>query len=152
MKTRVLAGLVCCLALAADSPEAPKKAPGKMPGTWEATSIKYNGEEVLGEAVKSIKTTISEDKFSVAGDGPDVERYGKFAYKIDPKAKQPTIDLTHLVGEDKGLSLGGIYQLDGDELQLCVKLIAEKGAERPTELKSEEGSNVVLAVFKRVKP
>jgi uncharacterized protein (TIGR03067 family) len=145
---RCLAVCLIALSIAADAPKD-KKAEDAFQATWKAAAIEYNGENVLGDSVKDLKVTITGDRFTVMGDAPEIERYGKFTFKIDPKATPATIDLTFQRGEDKGITLMGLYQLKGDELTLCISLTPK---ERPKELKSEEGSNVVRAVFKKDKP
>jgi uncharacterized protein (TIGR03067 family) len=149
MKRSILALLaVATLALAADGPRDEGKKPGPLEGTWKATSIEYNGEEVLGDSVKDLKVTLTAERFSVSGDAPEIERFARFSYKIDPKANPATLDLTFAGGEDKGVALNGIFQLKGDELELCLSLTPK---ERPKEFKSEAGTNVVRARFRREK-
>ncbi|OAI40750.1 hypothetical protein AYO40_04385 [Planctomycetaceae bacterium SCGC AG-212-D15] len=147
MKTFV-AALVTILALAAAAPKDDAKKAESREGTWKASAIEYNGEQVLGETVKDLKITLTADRFTVSGDAPEIERYGRFTYKLDAKAKPATIDLTMVRGDDKGVTLNGIYQRKGDELELCLSLTPK---ERPKEFKSEGGTNVVRAVFKRDK-
>jgi uncharacterized protein (TIGR03067 family) len=147
MKPQVFAALGLCLLLAADTPKE-KKPAEKLLGTWKATSILYNGEEVLGDSVQNLKVTFTADKLTVSGEGAELDRYGKFSYGLDP-TKPQAIDLKFQIGTDKGASVPGIFKIDGEELQLCVALTI--GAERPTEFKSTESSNIALAKFKRDK-
>jgi uncharacterized protein (TIGR03067 family) len=68
---------------------------------------------------------------------------------VDPAKTPKTIDLTVKV-DDKTFTLLGIYQLENDDLKLC--LAAEPGVKRPTEFKTENGAGVGLFVLKREKP
>jgi uncharacterized protein (TIGR03067 family) len=147
MRLRIFAAIGLCLLLAAE-PAKEKKPGEKLLGTWKATSIIYNGEEVLGDSVQNLKVTFTADKLSVSGEGAELDRYGKFSYALDP-AKAQAIDLKFQIGEDKGARLPGIFKVEGDALQICVILTI--GGERPTEFKSEESSNIAVAKFKREK-
>lgn len=75
----------------------------------------------------------------------------KFRFKLNPKEKPKTIDMTSLNGKYKGSVNPAIYQLDGDTLKICSPNGPDT-KQRPTELKSEKGSSIVLLTLKRVKP
>jgi uncharacterized protein (TIGR03067 family) len=77
-----------------------------------------------------------------------LDDYAK-ALKIDPSKTPKTIDLVPLEEPNKGEVIEGIYQLDGDELKVCIP--NQKMESRPTELKSPKGSSLVLMSLKRSK-
>jgi hypothetical protein len=51
-------------------------------------------------------------------------------------------------GPDKGKVMLGIYEIDGDKMKACFD---PTGKQRPTEFKSEAGSQNFVNVHKRVK-
>jgi uncharacterized protein (TIGR03067 family) len=150
MKRSGLLLLAAGLCLAADdAKDAAKAEMKKLEGTWVATSIEYDGEQVLGGEVKDVKLVISGDEISVKGAIPDADKYAKLTYKVDPSTTPKIIDVTFTVGADKGTVMEGIYKLEGDELRLCVQVF---GKERPGEFATQGGSNRALGVLKREKP
>jgi uncharacterized protein (TIGR03067 family) len=149
MKTRCLALLAVCLTLAADDPkDAKKKALDQLQGTWTASGVEFNGEKVEADIVKNLALVIDGDKMAIKGDSAEVEKYGKATLKIDPTTTPKTIDISITGGAEKGTTFEGIYEVDKDELKLCVKL---GGKERPAKFESKAGTQDVLAVFKREK-
>ena len=142
--------VLASLLLAAKGPEEKKKSDQqKLQGTWTAKSIEYDGEQVLGDNLKDLQMVISGNKLTVKGEGQDIEKYAKLTFKIDPATTPKIMDVTVTAGDEKGTVLEGIYELKGDELKLCVRII---GKDRPAEFKSMGGSQTALAVFKRHKP
>jgi uncharacterized protein (TIGR03067 family) len=123
--------------------EKPKKEGGKkgiLEGTWSIVSATENGKE---------EADVKDDKVVFAGDNVTVttkKGEHKGTFKIDPKKK--TIDFTPSDGDQKGETFKGLYDLKKDKLTLCF---APPGQDRPTELKSDEGSGRILAVLKRAK-
>ena len=63
--------------------------------------------------------------------------------KLDSSKKPKHIDL-----DVAGRMLKGIYEIDGDTLKMCYKLV---GNDRPTELDSTPESGIVLVTHKRAK-
>src|SRR5947208_5943179 len=59
-----------CLA-ADDAKDAAKAEMKKLEGTWVATSIEYDGDQVLGGEVKDVKLVIAGEEISVKGAIPD---------------------------------------------------------------------------------
>lgn len=68
--------------------------------------------------------------------------------KLDTSKKPKTIDTEQIVGEHKGKTIQGIYEIDGDKLRVCM---ATPGKERPTEFSAKAGSGNSLAVYQREK-
>jgi uncharacterized protein (TIGR03067 family) len=118
----------------------------KLQGTWTARSIEFHGRQELGEAVKSIQMAIAGNKISVRGSAPDLNKYARVDFKVDPSAAPRAIDIIIGNGDEKGAVLQGIYELEDDSLRLCMNLL---GNGRPAEFKSASDSQNVLAVFQR---
>jgi uncharacterized protein (TIGR03067 family) len=67
--------------------------------------------------------------------------------KLDPSKSPKTLDAKVTDGPNKGAVILGIYEISGDTLKVCFD---PEGKKRPTEFKSESGSQT-LVVHKRVK-
>jgi uncharacterized protein (TIGR03067 family) len=149
MVSRVLTVLVFGCCLAADSPsDVAKKEQEKLQGTWQVVKGEMGGEELPEEALKDVSLVIKGDKMMAKGDFPDKDRYATVLFKINPAAKPKEIDLTLGGSEDKGTKLKGIYQLDGDQLKLCVNIA---GANRPSKFDTKDDAECILVTLKRTK-
>jgi uncharacterized protein (TIGR03067 family) len=126
--------------------EAAKKDLAKFQGSWTAVSIKYNGQE-FAEKLK-LKFVFKNNQISIEGDDEVKKEYPKVTLKIDPSTKPPCLDILVLAGVQKDAAMEGIYELKGDELRICVKVL---GKERPGEFASPDGSSIALLVLKRDK-
>src|SRR5262249_7791608 len=109
-------------------------------------SMEVDGKPIPAETLKDAKLVFAEDKITKKGSGRDDDA----TYAIDPTTKPPTLDLTPQGGGDKGRTLRGIYQLDGDTLKVC--LAHPDAKERPKELASTKDPKTALMVLKREKP
>jgi uncharacterized protein (TIGR03067 family) len=127
-------------AAAADDKPDVKAEKEKLRGEWKVTSAKRSGQDSdkpVGDVVK-----FDDDKFIV----PNGERS---EYKLDPSKKPKQIDITPLDGKEKGKTIRGVYELDGDKLKLHVAY--PDSTERPTDLESKEGAMTMSFVLERVK-
>jgi uncharacterized protein (TIGR03067 family) len=147
MKACCLIVLTAGLLLAAEAKDARQKELAKLKGTWKATTLEYNGQNLLGDTIKDLKVAVEGDKMTIKGEGEELKKYPTATLKIDPGTTPKVMDVTIAAGSEKGTTFEGIYELKGDEWKACVKL----GKDRPTKLESEAGSNTVLVVFKREK-
>ena len=125
-----------------------KEAPPPNPivGEWMIEMATYSGQLSAKSGAFSWVFTADGKRFT-RQKGKDVGDK-KFGYRLDPKAKPQTIDLT----DDPSVpekAIPGIYKIDGDELTICIS--GEKLA-RPTDFESAIGSPNKLYKFKRVKP
>ncbi|HYT87230.1 MAG TPA: TIGR03067 domain-containing protein [Gemmataceae bacterium] len=110
----------------------------RLQGTWEIVSLQKGGEDIPEEIAKTIRLTFKDDKATLVI--LDINKDGTF--KIDAGKKPRTIDLTL---DDK--TAEGIYAFDGKNLKICI---AEAGQPRPTEFKSEGGTQTALATLRPV--
>ena len=123
-----------------------KKATDNLQGTWEVVEAVNNGKVVPEEDRKGVQFVFVGDKLTMTDGKGNKE---EFRFKLDPRKKPNTIDMTFLKGENKGSVGVGIYHLEGDNLKLCAPNNLTK--ERPSGFVSKEGSNLVLVTLKRVK-
>ena len=139
--------LASSLLMAADAPkDAVKKEYDKFDGTWKMESFTMDGKPSPIEDFADFRMTLKGENFTtVAADGKSAG-----TYKIDPNKSPKTIDITFTGGQHDGLTMLGVYELDGDTYKVCLP--TGGGKERPKELASKPGSGLVLEVFKRVKP
>jgi hypothetical protein len=69
--------------------------------------------------------------------------------KLNASAKPKALDITGTEGPNKGKTIRGIYEQDGDTLRVCCDL---SGKSRPKELKTSEGTKLFVVTYKRQKP
>jgi uncharacterized protein (TIGR03067 family) len=149
----MFATLLPCLAagllVAADAAEEPsKKELEKVQGAWTAQRMTLNGQDISGEDAAKVRLVFKGDVATVGNKSEDKKDLTQFRFKFGPEYTPKLVDLTALTGDEKGKVIEGIYELKDDEMTLCVRVI---GKDRPAKFESTEGSNIVLAVFKREK-
>ncbi len=141
MKTLTMLAAVSLTVLAVRADKKPAdKDEDRIRGTWKMVSGDKGGEKAPEDLVKRFRLTLKADGKLTVVAKEDGDQEG--TYKLDTGKKPKQIDITV---DDKMME--GIYELDGDNLKLCV---AEAGS-RPTEFKAPEGSKVMLIVLKREK-
>jgi uncharacterized protein (TIGR03067 family) len=148
-----LVTLLCTLGLTAsggtgaraDDKADVEKELKKFQGTWTFESVETGGKGESAEDFKGMTLTFEGAKHTVKK-GDEVIQVG--TQKLDASKSPKTIDVTMTDGPNKGAVLLGIYEIDGDTLKVCFDL---EGKKRPTEFKSAAGSQIFVAVHKRVK-
>ena len=132
------------LVAADDAKDATKKELAKFTGTWKIESVEVDGNKPGAEVFKDWKLVIKDDQFTFH----DGKMTTKGQFKVDVTKKPKTIDITFTDGPEKGQTLIGIYELEGDTYKVCLSM----NKDRPKELASKAGSGHILEVFKRQKP
>lgn len=117
----------------------------KLQGVWKVVSLEKDGKKLPEDAVKSLRVTIKEDKFLFKEGDKEAEA----TVKLDPEKKPKAIDLVVKEG-DSFKTIKGIYQLDGDDLNICAA--GDDKADRPTKFVTKPKTHVGLLVLKREKP
>jgi uncharacterized protein (TIGR03067 family) len=69
--------------------------------------------------------------------------------KLNPSAKPKALDITGTDGPNKGKTILAIYERNGDTLRVCYDL---SGKNRPTEFKTQAGTQLFLVTYQREKP
>ncbi|HEV3444544.1 MAG TPA: TIGR03067 domain-containing protein [Gemmataceae bacterium] len=114
-------------------------------GAWLPSSAELGGKQFPDEVRKTIKLVIKDDKYTVTV-GTAVDQG---TVKLDPSAKPKALDITGTEGPNKGKKIPAIFERNGDTLRVCYDL---SGKSRPTEFKSEAGTQLFLVTYKREKP
>jgi uncharacterized protein (TIGR03067 family) len=114
-------------------------------GTWVPTKAELAGMALPDEIIKTIKLEVKDDKYTVTV-GKQVD---KGTVKLNKTAKPKEIDITGTEGPNKGKTILGIYERDGDTFRVCYDL---GGKNRPTEFKTKEGTQLFLVTYKKEKP
>ena len=147
MRGYALLVLAAGLSLAADDG---KKEPmdmdyAKLEGTWRVISLEVDGMKIAEETIKDSRLVIKGKEFTMK---EKIATY-RGTFTIDPSKKPKTIDIKFTAGPEKGNSSLGIYQLEGDDLKLCLTITAK---DRPTEFAAKPKSGHGFEVLKREKP
>lgn len=121
-----------------DDPKADDKA---AQGTWELTEAELGGMKLT---LKDVVLTLEDGKYTLKAESLD-----KGTYTLNAAKKPKEVDIKGTDGPNKGKTILGIYQLDGDTMKVCYDL-SGKGA-RPTEFKTAAGTQLFLATYKRKK-
>jgi uncharacterized protein (TIGR03067 family) len=143
----VLLAAILLLPAAGPQDDAGKKELEKLKGTWTTESIEYNGKQ-HEKLAKQLRFVFQGNAATVEGNDQVKKEYAKFTFKLDPAATPKLFDLTIAAGVQKDAVMEGIYELKGDQLRICLKVL---GQERPAEFTSPEGASVALLVLKREK-
>jgi uncharacterized protein (TIGR03067 family) len=113
-------------------------------GTWKIVSLEVDGKKVPEKLFQGARLTLVGNRHSLT-EGK-VTYKGTYQVDLDKNPKQ--IDITFTEGPEKGKTILGIYELDGDTYRLCI---AMAGKERPTEFVSNGARGHVLEVLRRDK-
>jgi uncharacterized protein (TIGR03067 family) len=138
---RVLA--VSALVAADTASDDVKKELKKFEGTWVIESLELEGQKQPADLLKGVKLTCKDD-----GTFTYVDPMGthKGTFKVDIAKKPKQLDIHFTEGPEKGNTIKGIYEIEGDTYKVCI---AMGDKERPTEFTSKGGYG--LEVLKREK-
>jgi len=137
--------LAVALTVGAPAPkEAPKKEPPTLVGEWVGETRQANGKTDALPA-RSVMTFTADGKMAMGEEGKKLE--GTFT--SDPEKTPGELNLMVMgpAPAGAGLTVAGIYKIEGDALTICMAV----NAPRPTEFASPAGSAAVLVTFKRAK-
>jgi len=127
------------------APDPVKMEFEKLQGTWDVVSVEEGGKKLPAEKTRGWTLTVKGESYTFRAGEQVIEGI----YKLDPASKPRTLNAERTIGEDKGKTLHGIYDLAGDELKMCFSL---PGADkRPTAFTTGEGGGHRLYVFSRAK-
>jgi uncharacterized protein (TIGR03067 family) len=136
-----LALLATCPALArADDAKDEAK---KLEGDWKVVSAD-SGERVSDKSPGPQQVIIRGDQITLKmkdGEGPT------FRFTVDPSQKPKEMDWL----KKDGSGIGGIYELDGDDLKICFPLVPSERKDgerlkRPANFDAKENPVMILTV------
>jgi uncharacterized protein (TIGR03067 family) len=140
----LLSGALLTVAADDKKDDAIKDEMAKLEGTYMCVSTEQDGMKADGDVIKKLKLVIKDKKWSVYINDK-VSTAATFT--IDPTKKPKTVDMTGTMGGDKGKKYLAIYDLDGDDLKLCIG----DTKTRPKVFDGKKGSGRQFEVWKRVK-
>ena len=111
-------------------------------GTWKLVSGEQNGEdEPQADLARSSLVIVGNKHTVTIGDA-----VLKGTHKIDTSKSPMAIDAQDTAGPFVGMSLKGIFKVDGDELTVCF---APPGEDRPVEFTTKNGKAALMHVWRR---
>jgi len=113
-----------------------------LEGDWRFVSLEIDGAAVPGAALKLSRLLIDGDRFRT--ESPEATYEGVFT--IDVEATPAAIDIEFVEGPEAGNACYGLYELNGDQLTLCLGLV---GASRPAAFATRPGSGHALERLRR---
>jgi uncharacterized protein (TIGR03067 family) len=159
MPRRLFLALVVLPLLAAGGPGADPKEEdaaardlAKLQGKWKLVEFDLNGE-VTKCAEGHVIGFEKDVEIDYDGDGGVA---GKSSVKLDPSKSPRAIDLTitflAIFPNEKGRTLHGIYQVEGDELKLAFTSAPFWGRPREFTTRKQLVTTFEVDTYKRVKP
>jgi uncharacterized protein (TIGR03067 family) len=142
-----------CVLITATGPadDTAKKDADSLQGKWVVV-----GRQLLGK--KATKKEIEEVPTYVVVEGNKVKAWYEEkgvkgdmvegTIKVDSATTPKSVDITYTRGLFKGLTLPSIYELDGDNLKVCI---AWQSKERPKEFVGDPDGKAVFVIYKRDK-
>jgi uncharacterized protein (TIGR03067 family) len=127
-----------------DSPAA--KDVEKLQGEWKVTQLIYNGKDMTEKF--GLSFVFKGDTATLEGDGAVLKEYPKLKFKLDPSTTPKLADVSVVGGTQDVATFEGIYEVKGDDLQICLKVFAQ---DRPADFTAEASSNNALLKLKRQK-
>jgi uncharacterized protein (TIGR03067 family) len=145
--------LVCCAGAASNGVQPAKVKPGaaakkeleKLQGVWYHVSREVNGKETAGEDKESL--FVVRGNIVVLKTGDKVGQVGMLKI-VDPTSKPKKLDLIITDGANEGMTVLGVYQVDGDVFKYCGAIKS-----RPTSLatKAADEDYVYCSTYKKLK-
>jgi uncharacterized protein (TIGR03067 family) len=117
-----------------------------MQGRWSVTIAEIGGKPA-GDELKNLKLVIvvEGDTFRILSND---KAFSAGKLKIDSSKTPRTMDATNTEGPLKGVVQQAIYEIKGDKM---TAVFAKPGTDRPTELKTKEGSEQSMIHYVREK-
>jgi uncharacterized protein (TIGR03067 family) len=121
------------------------KEPKNLQGEWATATFEANGESVPTKKA-GWKVIVQGPKVSV--------KFGMISFTgslaVDSSSNPKKLDLTgtNWEGSTGAWDVIGIYKLEGSRLTVCYRL---GSAIRPSEFRTQPGSDLMIQVFERIK-
>lgn len=112
-------------------------------GTWIPISAELAGQPLPQQVLNTIRLTLTENRYTaVVAGATDV---GDLILRSNQQPR--AMDILGTEGPNKGKTFLAIYELTGDSLKICYDL---EGKTRPTEFRTNPGTQLFLVLYKRV--
>ena len=133
---------MACVLVAADT----AKVDEKLNGSYVGGGGESNGKPFNKEDLKDFKLVIKGNQYTLnAGTGESVQGI----QTVDTTKSPKNIDATDGSGRNKGKTILGIYEINGDEFKVSFSM---PGKPRPTKFTTEKDeSGQWVHIWKRVK-
>jgi uncharacterized protein (TIGR03067 family) len=118
----------------------------RLQGTWEAVAAVVDGVKQVPRKGKGHRLIIRGNNYTLEANG---KSFGEGTLKVDPAKKPHALDLTPADGDSQGKPIPCIYEVNGDELRVCMGRI---GKARPAEFDAKERSKHILTTYRRLTP
>ena len=143
MKPLILTILFFSTAVALTRAGDDKSDLDRMQGTWHVVSLLEKGKALPAGDIEVLEFVIEKNTFTAFEKGKMVVKY---EIKLDATKKPKQIDFTYLVGDDKGKTEPGIYQIDKDRITFVLD---EHKKGRPTVFEGKETEEYSVLVLKK---
>jgi uncharacterized protein (TIGR03067 family) len=112
-------------------------------GTWIPISAELAGQPFPQQVLNTIRLILTENRYTAVVAGTtDV---GNLILRSNQQPR--AMDILGTEGPNKGKTILAIYELTGDSLKVCYDL---EGKTRPSEFRTNPGTQLFLALYKRV--
>jgi uncharacterized protein (TIGR03067 family) len=142
-KTIAVLLMILCVAHSHTQGQDPQ-VPDSVQGSWIVQSVVDRGKMLSPEKIKGIKFVFSGDKLSMVVPTGDKK---ESRFKADFRANPKTIDIIPLDGPHKDKTIPGIFELNGENLKLCLPHQPTK--QRPSKFEAPDGSDLNVIVLKK---
>jgi uncharacterized protein (TIGR03067 family) len=115
----------------------------KLQGTWVGVSSEQDGRKVPEEQARALLLIFRDNGLTVRH-GDETLEHSAVALHWERRPK--AIDVTPSDGDNRGQTLLGIYEIEGNTLKICI---GDVGRQRPTEFAAKEGTGITLYVLRR---
>jgi len=115
----------------------------KFQGKWVVVSLSEQGKAIPAAETDALEFTIEKDLFTVSEKGKVEVQY---KIVLDGSKTPKEINFTHQIGENKGKTELGIYQIEKDQLKLCMD---ETRKGRPTVFEGKETEKYSVILLKK---
>ena len=113
-----------------------------LEGTWSFVRLEVDGAVMPPGVLKMSRILIDGDRFRT--ESPEANYEGIFNINVETDPHE--IDIEFVEGPEAGNSNFGIYNLEGDKLEICLEL---NGKPRPQKFSTSSGSGCAYEILQR---
>lgn len=119
----------------------------RLQGIWQPTAMESDGSALTPEELKKYGTPLTVQGNKVIAQKGEITT--ETPITIDPSRQPKWIEwVVQQDNPDKGKTMLGIYEFDGDTLKICV---TKPGTDRPADFTTKLGEPRMMTVYKRQK-